>query len=464
MPTTNRVRLTEAMIERECRKPPPVYKTLFLRDSVVPGLAVRIHPTGQATYTLHKKKLAPVQLGWGKHLPYSQLDRIREQAIKELGAAYDPKQPTSRPPNQPFDTSTKIEPAFRRFAREYLEKRTSAVYVSESESRFRRFVQPAWKGRDVRSITRKDVRELVQGVEKQGKPYPANRTLSLLSSLFNWCIDNDLFDENQPNPARGVKKPGVERVRDRELSAIELALVWHGACALPGPWGAWAKLMLLTGQRRTEVASMRWEDVDLDAGTWTLSASQTKNKRSHVVTLSEEALNVLAPLPRDCPWPFTTSRAGPIKGYSHAKRLIDAWLAERVETVAPWDWHDLRRTCNSGLARDRVPPHVREAVLNHASQKVNERHYNRYDYLDEKREALDRWAQHVVEVAERYKPAPTEEELRQAKLRAAIHVGYVKRLAEIIAQGDEAAAARITGGGSLADAEAALLRERQPNP
>jgi integrase len=263
--------------------------------------------------------------------------------------------------------------------------------------------------------------------------------------MFGWCRDNDLLDENQQNPAQGVKKPGVEHVRDRVLSNVELALVWHAAGALPSPWGPWARLLLLTGQRRSEVAGMRWEDVDLAEATWSLRARQTKSRRAHVVPLSPKALDLLAQMPCDCPWVFTTDTSTSIKGFSHAKRLIDTWLADRVETVAPWDWHDLRRTCNAGMARLKVLPHVREAVLNHAKQSVNERHYNPYDYDEEKGEALVKWAQHVAAVAERYRPAPTERELHQQKLLNAVRAS--KRKTKSRQEAEAEAVAALTGAG-----------------
>jgi integrase len=343
------------------------------------------------------------------------------------------------------------------FTKRHLEETCSANHIRDSRIRFRRVLR-AWKGKDIHTITKQDVLTLVDGIADQGKPYAANRTLQLVSAMFNWAIGRDLLENN---PARGVRRR-PERPRERVLSDPELALVWHGACALSPPWRQWFKMLMLLPNRRTELASMRWPDIDLTEATWTLK--QNKSRRVHVVPLSPPALEVLATLPQACPWAFTTTTAGPIKDYAAAKRRIDAWLAERVETIAPWRINDLRRSCATNLIKLKVLPHIVETTLNHKLPGTMFKHYAHHAFVDEKREALDLWAQHVAAIAERYKPAPTEEELRQAKLRAAIHVGYVERLAEIIAQGDEAAAARITGGGSLADAEAALLRERQPNP
>jgi integrase len=396
------------------------------------------------------------------------LKLAREYAAKRLREARqgldvrEPKEEPAKEAKRSFDNSTKIEQVIREFTKAHLEKRTSAGYLRESESRFRRFVLPAWKGRDVRTITRKDVRELVQGIEREGRPYPANRTLSLLSSMFTWCIENDRLDENQRNPAQGVRKPGVERVRDKVLSDVELALVWHAAGAVPAPWGPWARLLLLTGQRRSEVAGMRWENVDLAEGTWTLRARQTKSRRAHVVTLSALALDVLAVMPHKCPWAFTTDTAGPISNYSFGKGLLDGWLSARVEHVEPWHIHDIRRTVATGLAKLEIPPHVIASILNHAPQGVTAQVYNRYSYVKEKREALDKWAQHVAAVAERYRPAPTERELHQQAMLAAVRTAYNERLKEALAEGDAASVALLTGGKSMEEAKA-LLRDRQAN-
>jgi integrase len=447
MPTKNRVKLTEAMILRAMGNPPPPTNP-FLRDSVVPGLAVRVHPTGDATYTLllpggRREKLYAVRVAHATGGLKTDLRRARADASKRLDEARRgrEREPKIKPANAKFDSSTRIEQVFREFTKDHLEKRygdgrfvLSVSHRSESESRFRRFVLPAWRGRDVRSITRKDVRELVQGIERQGKPYPANKTLLLLSTMFNWCLANELREDN---PAQRVRKPGVERERNHVLSDPELALVWHGASALRAPWGQWFKFLILSGQRRAECATLRWDDID-DNGLWSIPAERYKTGRAHTVPLSAEALNVLASCPRGSQWPFTTNGAGPIRNHSEPKRLLDAWLRERVEHVRPWRIHDLRRTMRTGLSTLDVLPFIGELVIGHAQSGVHAV-YDLHRYDKQKREALDRWAQHVAAIAERYKPAFTPAEARAEELRRNVLAHFKPRFK------------------SLEDAEAALV-------
>jgi integrase len=440
MPTTKRVRLTLSLIEQALRNPPPAGKTTFLRDSVVPGLALRIHPTGKATYTLllpkgQRKRLLNLEREWKEYPDYwkQHLTRVREQASIEL-YPYRLHSPvhsiigvsTPNPSNQRqrSDGSTKVGAVVREFTKRHLQTRTSFRHVRDSDVRFARFVLPKWKGRDITSITRKEVVSLANSVADEATPYVANRTLQLLSAMFNWGIATGLLEQN---PASRVPHPCVEIVRDRVLSDQELALVWHSAEAVPDPWRAHLRLCILTGQRRGEVGSMRWDAINLEKAEWTLSARQTKSRRAHIVPLSPPALSLLTKLPKrfsvtgeECPWVFTTDGATPIGGYSQIKRRLDVWLAGRVERVEPWRVHDIRRTVATGLAELEVHPHVISAVLNHAPQGVTAQVYNRYSYAKEKREVLELWAKHALELAERYQPAPTEEELRDQERRQAM--------------------------------------------
>ena len=184
MPTTNRVRLTLSLIEHAMRNPPPEGTTTFLRDKVVDGLALRIHPTGRATYTLllpggQRKKLLALNAEWKEVPEYwnGHLDKVRQRAKEDLlpyrslsSLLADQRSAPKRATPKPDAAPTKIELVVRRFTREHLEKHTGLRHVRDCEARFRLYVLPKWKGRDVRSITRRDVRELVQGLRSRESP------------------------------------------------------------------------------------------------------------------------------------------------------------------------------------------------------------------------------------------------------------------------------------------------------
>ena len=215
----------------------------------------------------------------------------------------------------------------------------------------------------VHDITRRDVLDVLDRVVDGGAPIAANRTLSAMRKLFNWCVPRDII---AVSPCAGVKPPTPERSRDRVLSDDELRLVWRAADKIAWPFGLLVKLLALTGQRRDEVAKMRWDELDLEAGLWTLPRERVKTDQPHEVPLSAASVNVLKSVPRiaGSSFVFTTNGTAPSSGYSKGKRKLDALLPS---DMPDWRLHDLRRTVASGMARLGIHLPVIEKVLNHAS-------------------------------------------------------------------------------------------------
>jgi len=186
-------------------------------------------------------------------------------------------------------------------------------------------------------------------------------------------------------------------------------LVWRALEKVGWPFGPIGNLLLLTGARRDEVASMRWGELDLTSGTWRLPKERTKNKRPHEVPLSDAAIEVIESLPRiegKDGLVSTTTGATAVSGFSRAKRAIDAamlkTLPEGVASPPHWTLHDLRRTVATNLQRLGVRLEVTEAVLNHTSGSragiVGV--YQRHEYAAEKRAALDAWAKRIEAIVE----------------------------------------------------------------
>jgi integrase len=181
------------------------------------------------------------------------------------------------------------------------------------------------------------------------------------------------------------------------LSNVELGAVWRAAG--PGDFGDIVRLLILTGQRRDEVGAMWWSELDLEAAVWTIPATRTKNSRAHTVPLSPAAVQILSARVRQVGREYVFgSRAGPFQGWSRAKAALDA----RVALTAPWRLHDLRRSLATGLGDIGVLPHVVEALLNHLSgfRGGVAGTYNYAAYASEKRDALNRWADHVKQVCD----------------------------------------------------------------
>jgi integrase len=218
--------------------------------------------------------------------------------------------------------------------------------------------------------------------------------LSALKKLMNWALDRGMIDVN---PIAGLKPPHKERSRELVLSDDALASLMRAADAEGYPFGDAIKLLILTGQRRSEVAAMRWPEVDFERAVWTIPSTRSKNGQSHGVPLSAPALSLLRSMPRflASDWVFTTSGRSPTSGFGRMKRRLTA------PDVSDWRLHDIRRTVASGLARIGVDPHVIEKVLNHKSGIISgvAAVYNRYGYEKEKRWALENWSAYVLGIS-----------------------------------------------------------------
>ena len=193
--------------------------------------------------------------------------------------------------------------------------------------------------------------------------------------------------------------------RDRVLTEEELTLVWRGFAAEGGVFGQLFQLLLVTGQRRGEVAGMQWRirNGNPNEAVWEIPGSRTKNRRPHLVPLSPGALNILNQVAFTGPFLFSTTGTTPVSGFGKVKARLDKWILARKPDFRPWTLHDLRRTMVTTMnERLSVPPHVVEAVVNHISGDAKRGVagvYNRALYLEERRAALASWASYIEALA-----------------------------------------------------------------
>lgn len=257
------------------------------------------------------------------------------------------------------------------------------------ERRLEIYVLPKWRNTDLASIRRSDVRDLIDGIDGVVAP---GRALAIVRTLFRYGMARDWVESS---PAEAIPNPSRDIPRDRFLSMDEVKRVYCAADLLGYPFTGFIKLMVLTGQRRTEVASMRWADIDLDAGTWSLSSDDTKSARAHLVPLSPQAIDILKATPQFGPYVWSSDGETHIKGYSKAKLKLDTLLTASSTKLKPWRLHDLRRTAATHMVRLGVSESVVGRVLNHAPQGVTARVYALHSYEVEKRHALCAWADDV---------------------------------------------------------------------
>jgi integrase len=262
----------------------------------------------------------------------------------------------------------------------------------------------AWQERDLRAISRNEILTVLDRMVERGAPIQANRLVAALRRFFGWAVERGLLEAS---PMASLKPPSAEAHRDRVLSDDELQAVWLAADEIGYPFGPAVQLMILTGQRRSEVLEAGWREFDLERGLWSIPRERAKNGSGHMVPLAPAAVELIRNLPRIGASPhllFTTNGTTPFSGVSKAMErlsaLADKHMSGDAERAA-WRLHDLRRTFATGCARLGVPLHVVEKSLNHTSGTFGGivAVYQRHDFLNERRSAMQIWANHLISVA-----------------------------------------------------------------
>jgi len=274
----------------------------------------------------------------------------------------------------------------------HVARKTRASTATGTIGIFNRVILPAWRGRALIDIRRRDVIDLVERVAAD-HGHLSNRTLAALSKFFNWCCARDLLVSS---PAQGVERCFEEKARDRTLTDNELRALWLAA---EGVFGDAFKLMVLTGARRNEVGRMCRSEIDEKDRQWVLPGERTKNHRQHIVPLSVQAWSIVQARPRflGCDFVFSIDGKRPINNWAEDKRNLShkARIALRS-----WRLHDLRRTCASGMQKIGVAVPVIEKALNHQGGAFRGivGTYQTHDYADEVRDALQHWADYVEQL------------------------------------------------------------------
>jgi integrase len=241
------------------------------------------------------------------------------------------------------------------------------------------------------AMRRDIVVRILDGLAKDGKAAMATATARYGSALFGWATRRGSLSSS--NPFERVPTAPTVR-RDRVLSDEEIRLIWI-ATEEPGTFNAIVRVLILTGQRRDEVAGMTWGEIAPDLSVWTIPAARAKNGVAHLVPLSEQTQGLLRSQSDGLVFP---GLRGPFNGFSKAKDALD-----KASGVRGWRLHDLRRTVATGLQKLGVRLEVTEAILNHVSGSRTGivGVYQRHDWAVEKRLALSAWGAHVAAIVEK---------------------------------------------------------------
>jgi integrase len=310
------------------------------------------------------------------------------------------------------DAQAKDELLFRNVVPLFIERHASRnKSCRDTKAIFDLHVLPHWHDRLLSEISRADVAKILDAVEDRSSVYRANRVLAAIRKLFSWAVTRGLIEHTPIRP--GMARPG-ERSRQRYLSTREIGLVWKAAERIGYPGGTLVQLLLLTGQRRGEVAGMRWDQIDRRNWLWTLASEDTKAGREHIVPLLGTTAELIGTVPKAGSYVLTTTGDTPVSGFAKWKRQLDSEIVrlmradaerrgedpESVVGLPHWRLHDLRRTVATHMEELGVPPHVVGSVLNHDPKgyKGITSVYTRSPLVAHRQKALSIWAHYLKDI------------------------------------------------------------------
>lgn len=396
-------------------------------DGRISGLYLIVQPSGVKSWALRYRFAGqPKKLTIGAY-PAIDLATARRLAQEAMGAVAGGKDPAAQ--KQAARASAKaereangdqIDRVIETFILRHAKPNTRGW--QEVQRMLEKEVGEPWKGKRLSTITKADVHDLLDVIVDRGTPVRANRVFAQLRKMCSFATERGIIDKS---PCSGVREPTQETPRDRVLDDNEVRLIWQACGAVGWPFAPFTQLLLLLGQRRGEVAGMRWSELDLDKGVWSLPGSRVKNHQDHDVPLPADAIEILKALPRvevrnekggatKSLYVFTTNGRAPVSGFSKAKPNLDREILQRMRdeaeargedpaTVKPldaWTYHDCRRTVATNLQKLGIRLEVTEALLNHVggSRAGVVGIYQRYSWDAEKRQALDGWARQLNEI------------------------------------------------------------------
>lgn len=359
-------------------------KDTLYADSETPGLYLRVRAGGSRTFIIQWRQGQFQRRSTVGKVGVLTVDEARKRARKMLVGIDDGHDPVAAKAKSRADDKQ----LFSVLAEEYIGIRTNDMKprtLEQIKLQLRKYWKPLHK-LALKKIDRATVAAELRTIIKERGPVAADRGRSGLSSFFAWAVGEGLVEAN---PVIGTNKASKNASRERVLTEAELVAVWNAAPA--SDFGRIVKLLMLTGQRRDEIASLRSQELQSDL--IALPAERTKNSRPHDVPLSIQARTVLEEAPDRVGRVYVFGRdEGGFSGFSTAKEMLN-----KASGVTDWTLHDLRRTMATRMADLGVQPHIIEAVLNHVSgHKAGVAGiYNRSTYAAEKRAALDLWGTHV---------------------------------------------------------------------
>ncbi|WP_296722673.1 site-specific integrase [Erythrobacter sp.] len=379
----------------------PTTGNSFLWDTDLRGFGGKITPGGFISYVIQfrmggresgtrRYTIGPHGSPWTPATARAEAERL----LMLVAQGVDPVEANKQRRREAVDL------AFENYAELFERSCKGEGWKRMVERVIRLYLKPALRKKPLPSITRPDV---VSIIDQMPEEQIANRrnVFAVMRRMFRWAVSRGDIERS---PMEGMETPPPVRPRDRWLQDDELRFVWDAAPECHRCFGPIVRLLITTGQRREEVSGMQWQELDRKERIWTLPGSRTKNREPNTIPLNDLAVAELDRQARGEQWPrkgriFATASGAGFRGYAKGKVKLDGIIAERRgDALPPWRLHDLRRTLASDFQRLRVRFEVTEAILNHvgASRAGVAGIYQRYNWKDEKRAALDAWNAHLI--------------------------------------------------------------------
>jgi integrase len=373
--------------------PLPEGKTEHLYpDDDIPGFALRVRAGGARRLTFQYKighLSKKITLGAVTALNFAETRKAAEKLYARVRLGEDPAAARDEARLEAAET---FEAAMRR----YLEDRRAHLRPRSYwavEYHLATLAKPLHR-LALSKVERRNIATVLDLVERQHGRVVRNRLRSSAASFYAWAIGKGL---TETNPVNGTVR-AEEKARERVLSDEELRLIWTNL--KDGHYAAVVRLLILTGQRATEIADLKWSEIIDDK--IILGPERTKNGRAHIIPLSAAAGDILEAQPRRAGRDliFGLGQNG-FGGFTPPQKALNRRIADATGKFLPhWVHHDLRRTAATGMANIGILPHVIEAVLNHQSghKAGSAGVYNLSPYLRETTIALNRWADRVLAI------------------------------------------------------------------
>ena len=361
------------------------------------GLCLRISPSGEKAWGLRAIIAGRRQRHILGGYPAVSLAEARERARQYLSAARDGTRPEEIDAQRKAASMT-ISDAHT----DYIEAMGDTLRPHTKRLKkdmFAHHIKPVLGDRLVASIRKSDIVELAEAVTAKKFYTQANRVYSEIMALLRWCDQKSYIAGVPAIRRQDIRKVGAakEKSRERTLTDSEIVTVWNLVGGMGDLTRDLARLLLLTGQRLSEVREMTWKEISLKDALWTIPETRYKTRKTHAVPLPDAAMAIVNARWSEGAKGYVlagTKEGQAFNGHSSAMKRIHKKIVA-AQGRADFTWHDFRRTMRSGLARLGIDERVAEMTIGHMPQGIVEK-YNKYDHLDERREALKKWADKVT--------------------------------------------------------------------